>query len=296
VPRISERDSCSVEAFKPDAAGLKVIVSLVDGLTGVHVWGDAHRTDLDPAGLVGFRGANCQYRRQQNLRRIWGDCQDPVRKNRNGIPPEELTTYQAMLRFYDFWPTFQPETFAGTFEALNRPAPRNRNADWCGACWPASIPSNYSLELFDLETPPGKSRRLCRKGVALEPDNQRTRLIMAFILLFKNELSAGLAEVDRALQLNPNSLITLENIGYLMTLFGDWQRGPGNHKKSDRTKSLLQQQSFIYALWVDWVRQKNTNRLTGNASLQKAPAVLGPVDETASLGLLGRIRGGRAGE
>jgi hypothetical protein len=24
----------------------------------------------------------------------------------------------------------------------------------------------------------------------------------------------GLAEVDRALQLNPNSLITLENIGY----------------------------------------------------------------------------------
>jgi hypothetical protein len=34
-------------------------------------------------------------------------------------------------------------------------------------------------------------------------------MIMAFILLFKNELSAGLAEVDRALQLNPNSLIFL---------------------------------------------------------------------------------------
>ena len=49
---------------------------------------------------------------------------------------------------------------------------------------------------------------------------------MAFILLFKNELAAGLAEVDRALQLNSNSLISLENIGYLLTLFGDWQRGP----------------------------------------------------------------------
>jgi hypothetical protein len=47
VPRISEPDSCSVEAFKPDAAGLKVIVSLVDGLTGMHIWGDSYRTDLE---------------------------------------------------------------------------------------------------------------------------------------------------------------------------------------------------------------------------------------------------------
>jgi acyl-coenzyme A synthetase/AMP-(fatty) acid ligase len=58
---------------------------------------------------------------------------------------------------------------------------------------------NYSLELFDLETPLEKAAAFAEKGVALEPDNQRTRLIMAFILLFKNELSAGLAEVDRAL-------------------------------------------------------------------------------------------------
>ena len=35
-----------------------------------------------------------------------------------------------------------------------------------------------------------------------------------------------LAEAERALALNPNSLIFLENIGYLMTLLGDWKRGP----------------------------------------------------------------------
>jgi hypothetical protein len=38
--------------------------------------------------------------------------------------------------------------------------------------------------------------------------------------------------VDRALQLNPNSLISLENIGYLLTLFGDWQRGPALIRKA----------------------------------------------------------------
>jgi Flp pilus assembly protein TadD len=87
--------------------------------------------------------------------------------------------------------------------------------------------------------PHRKAAAFAERGVKLDPANQRVRMIMAFILLFKNELSAGLAEVDRALQLNPNSLIFLENIGYLMTLFGDWQKGPRTHQPSHRTKPVL---------------------------------------------------------
>jgi adenylate cyclase len=34
-------------SIKPDVNGLKVIVSLVDGLTGMHIWGDSYRTDLE---------------------------------------------------------------------------------------------------------------------------------------------------------------------------------------------------------------------------------------------------------
>ena len=69
---------------------------------------------------------------------------------------------------------------------------------------------NYSLELFDIETPLEKAVAFAERGVKLDPANQRVRMTMAFILLFKNERSTGLAEVDRALQLNPNSLIILE--------------------------------------------------------------------------------------
>jgi adenylate cyclase len=41
-------------SIKPDVNGLKVIVNLVDGLTDVHIWGDAYRTDLNPAALIAF--------------------------------------------------------------------------------------------------------------------------------------------------------------------------------------------------------------------------------------------------
>jgi hypothetical protein len=80
---------------------------------------------------------------------------------------------------------------------------------------------NYSLELFDQKTPLDKAVSFAERGVQLEPANRRTRLIMAFVRLFENEISAGIAEIDRALALNPNSLVFLENIGYPMTLLGD---------------------------------------------------------------------------
>jgi adenylate cyclase len=130
--------------------------------------------------------------------------------------------------------------------------------------------------------------------VALDPANQRVRLIMAFILLFKNELSAGLAEVDRALQLNPNSLISLENIGYLMTLFGDWQRGPALIRKAIEQNPYYNI-SVHYALWVDWVRQEEYEQAYEETLHFKRPAVLGSVDEGRKFGFVGENRGGGAG-
>jgi hypothetical protein len=63
---------------------------------------------------------------------------------------------------------------------------------------------------------------------------------MAFTLLFKNELSAGLAEIDQALKLNPNSLIFLENIGSSGDPFRGLAKGSLTHQESDCTKSVLQ--------------------------------------------------------
>jgi adenylate cyclase len=208
------------------------------------------------------------------------------------VPPAELTTHQAMLRFYRFSNTFSPETFLGTFEALQQACTQEPE---CGLAWSmlARLYSlNYSLELFDLETPIEKAAAFAERSVKLDPTNQRVRMIMAFILLFKNELSAGLAEVDRALQLNPNSLIVLENLGYLMTLFGDWQRGPALINQAIEQNPYYNI-SVHYALWVDWVRQGRIRTgLRGNPALQRPMLFWDPLMKAASLGLLGRTEEG----
>lgn len=151
---------------------------------------------------------------------------------------------------------------------------------------------NYSLELFDLETPIENAAVFAERGVKHDPANQRVRSIMAFILLFKNELSAGLAEIDQALKLNPNSLIFLENIGHVATLLGDWQRGPALIRRAIELNPYYNR-NVHYPLWVDWVRQEKYDRADEETLHFNRPLLFwDPLMKAASLGLLGRTEEG----
>jgi hypothetical protein len=98
----------------------------------------------------------------------------------------------------------------------------------------------------------------------------------------------GLAEADRALALNPNSLISLENTGYMMTLLGDWERGPALIRKAMRLNPYY---SVIahYPLWVDWVRQGDYQEAYLETMNFRTPLLFwDPLMKAASFGLLGR--------
>jgi hypothetical protein len=92
--------------------------------------------------------------------------------------------------------------------------------------------TNYGLELFDEDTPPCEAAVFAEKGVSLDPANQRSRVIMSYVRLLMDDLSFGLAEAERAISLNPRSLIMMGEPGYLLTLLGDWKRGSALIRKA----------------------------------------------------------------
>jgi len=149
------------------------------------------------------------------------------------------------------------------------------------------------MELFDIETPLEEALAYAERGAKLDPANQRVRLILAYVLLFQNEFTAGLAEADRSLALNPNSLIILENIGYLMTLFGDWIRGPALIRKAIKLNPYY---STIvhYTLWVDWVRRGEYEQAYIETLNFRSPLLFWePLMKAAVFGLLGKLAEGR---
>jgi hypothetical protein len=127
-------------SIKPDVNGLKVIVNLVDGLTGMHIWGDSYRTDLNPAALISFeeRIASTVVSKISCEDGIIAKALSPESKRfplRNSPPTRRYCV------FTDFRTIFPQRPFSARLRHSSRRAPRSRSADWHGACWPASIPS-----------------------------------------------------------------------------------------------------------------------------------------------------------
>ena len=279
-------------SVRKDVAGMSVDVQLIDTKTNMQIWGEAHPYALRPGRFIAF---------QEHVARVvaakiageFGIIGKTLSAESKNIPPSDLSTYEAMLRYYEFNFSFSAESFYSAFEALRFASSKEPE---CGLIWSMLArlyAINYSLELFDVETPLEEAVSFAERGVKLDPANQRVRVILAYVLLFSNEITAGLAETDRALALNPNSVIFLENIGYLMTLLGDWKRGPALIRKAIRFNPYY---NIIvhYALWVDWVRQEDYERAHLETLNFRTPLLFwDPLMKASSFGHLGRVEEGK---
>ena len=274
------------------ASGLKVSVNLVDVSTGLQIWGDSYKTDRSPSRLIVFQEEVANTIAGKIISE-YGIIAKTLSHESKQHPPATLKTYEAMLRYYQFNAHFTAETFFDAFEALQHASQRDPD---CGLVWSMLArlyAVNYSMELFDLETPLEKAVSFAEKGVQLEPADQRTRLILAFVRLFENEISAGLAETDRALALNPTSLIFLDNIGYLMALFGDRQRGAALIRKAIDANPYYSN-IIHYSLWLDWVRQGDYQRAYNETLSFRTPFLFwDPLLKAAASGLLEKTKEGK---
>jgi len=279
-------------SVRKDRTGIKVAVHLVDTTTNTQIWGGMHRSDLETASLISFQEEIAQVIAAK-VAGEFGIISKNLSIESKNIPPSDLKTYEAILRFYEFETVFSGDTFLHGLQALKV---ASVNEPGCGLVWAMLgrlYALDYSLELMNLETPLKEAIGFCEKGVYLNPDNQRARSLLAFARLFSNEIPAGLAEVERALTLNPNSLMFMDIIGYLFTLFGDWERGPALIRKAIKLNPYYNI-SAHYALWVDWVRQEKYQQAYLETLNFRRPMLFWePLMKAAAFGLLGRYEEGK---
>ena len=85
----------------------------------------------------------------------------------------------------------------------------------------------------------------------------------------------------------------MDNIGYLFTLFGDWERGPAQIRKAIKLNPYYDI-SAHYALWEDWVRQKKYQQAyLETLNFRKPMFFWDPLAKAATFGLLGRYEEGK---
>ncbi len=278
--------------IRKDDSGIKITVQLTDLSNGLQIWCDHNHFKPDAGRMIQFQEAVAR----SATAKIGSECgiiARTVGRESKDTPATQLKTYQAILRYHDFSANFTQDTFERALEALQLAIDIEPQRGLVWAMLARLYGNNYSLELFDRFMPMGDAVAFAQKGARLEPESQLVRLILAYILMFENNLKEGIAEVDRAILLNPNALLHMENCGYLLTLLGDWQRGTALINKA------IEQNPFYniivhHALWVDWVRRKEYRMAYMETLNFRTPNLFWePLMKAAGFGLLGKIDEGR---
>jgi adenylate cyclase len=278
--------------IREDKHAVKLTVNLIDTMGNNQIWSESYRSDLEAAQLIAFQEKIAQEIATKTTGERGIIATALSQESRDKLPIQ-LKTYEAIVCYYEFDQKQTPESFFRAKEALEHAV--NIEPE-CGQVWSmlGRLYGNiYSQELPGYETALDKALEYARKGVQLNPANQRCRLILAFVYMFNNEIAAALREINRALALNPNSLFLLHGFGYLLTLLGDWERGPLLIREAMKRNSNY---GFYvhYALWVDWIRQgKYEQAYLETLNFIRPAFFWEPLIKAATLGLLARYEEGK---
>jgi adenylate cyclase len=279
-------------SIRKDSAGIKVAIQLIDLATHTQVWADTNESEFRADRVIAF---------QEEVARLiaakicaeFGVISRAMSIESKNIPPADLKTYEAILRYYTFGANFSKATFFKALEALKLATAKEPDKGIVWSMLAKLYADNYALELCDKDTPLDEAAAFAEKGVSLDPANQRVRVVMSYVLLLKNDLACGLAEAERAITLNPNSLIMMAELGYLLTLLGDWKRGPELIRKAIESNPYYHV-IVHYALWVDWIRREDYEKAYAETLNFRTPFLFwDPLIKAATLGLLGRIQEGK---
>ena len=269
-----------------DEGGRRLSAQLLDRRNESQVWGQEYRGGSEAssafyeetARVVAARVASEQGVVAQEL---W------VRQRKQ--PPAEPSLYGAILRSYQFFLNRDPADFVPAVEALKRVVAAEPE---CSLAWVQLARLycvNYTQEVAPVDTPIDEALAMAQRGVRLDPTGQRARGALAFALLLKGEIAASRAESQNALDLNPDSLVYLESIGWLMMLAGDWERGLALVRKAIARNPHHMPIAF-HGLWADHLRRGEIDEAYQAALLFRDPVPFWrPAMRACSLAHLGRV-------
>lgn len=209
---------------RKDPETLKVTTNLSETKTGRQLWARAFKLPPEASHLI-----VTQEEIAQNvvaaIASEYGIIARRLSAQSRKKPPAQLSTYEAMLRYYTHQISPSPESGAACFDALQQAV--EREPEYAPA-WSGLATLHCQMYIFDVpgfDKPLDTALRYARRGVSLEPGSQLGRLILAYACFLADDSDSFHQEIETALALNPNSPYTVGTAGYLLALRGDFETG-----------------------------------------------------------------------
>lgn len=274
-------------SVRKDDNKIKVSVRLTDAFTDEQLWGEQFKRELNPSNLISI---------QEDIARAtvtiianeYGIIPQRIAKESKKKPPSEIDTYQAILRYYNYQIHHTPETAEVAFISLEQALNKDPESGMAMAMLASIYGRRFELDLPDGNVALEKTIELTDRAIELEPDNQFVRIVYAWRFFVLNQQEKFLYEIEKALDLNPNSPFRIGAIGFFLSLSGEWEKGK---KLLDRAmKQNVGYPSWYYGATSVYYYRLNEFEKSYEEALKYDVSALfwGPMLRVASLGQLDR--------
>jgi TolB-like protein len=203
---------------------LRVAVQLVDASTGAHLWAETYDRPFHPEEIFALQD-DLVPRIVSTVADWYGVLPHSMSEAVRLKPPDQLSSYEAVLRSFGYYERITPEEHAAVRAGLERAvqqAPGNADG------W-AMLSMMYGEEHrfgFNARPDPlGRSLQAARRAVDAAHANHFAWLALAQALFFRKEFDAFRDAAERTIALNPMDGSTVEYMGHLIAFSGDWERG-----------------------------------------------------------------------
>ncbi len=253
TPRKPDIDFSIGGSIRRDPAGVTLTFRLSDARKRARIWSGKYQADLETAKMISF---------QENLAaevavRVAGDnaaISKYIAGASRNKPALELTSYEAMLRYWDSINRLTPQSLVRAIQTLELAVTREPAYGQTWSMLGALYADNYGLEIADLATPLEKAAEFSQKGIYLDPINRRARMILGYIRFMENRLPEARREAEAAYRLCPNSLLSLDVVGWLTALAGAWEHGVNYIEKAISVNPYYRPW-VRHALVLNWFRK-----------------------------------------
>lgn len=210
-------------AMSSDGFTLDVLLS--DAQTGRCIWGQTYERHLRPGDIIAMRdeavnAAVC------SMAQLYGVLFGERAREIEGKPPEIMSSYESVIRFYQYWREHDQKLIQSVRDGLERAIECEPHYAEAYACLAQVYVDWVRFQIDGGATDIMLRRRaldLAQRGVELAPHSSRTHHALALVLWFGGDAAAGLAELRAGRALNPNDTHIMADLGFRLAVSAQWE-------------------------------------------------------------------------
>ena len=204
-------------------AKLRLAVQLLDTVTGAHLWAENYERAFTTEAVFELQD-DLVPRIVSTVADSSGVLPHSISEMVRKKSPDQLSPYEAVLRYFGYLERASPQEHAKAREALERAV---ENAPDQASCWAtlAMVYRDEHTHEFNVRPDPlGRALAAAHRAVEAAPSNHLAHHALASALFFRREIVAFRSAAERTLALNPMDSSTTAYLGTLMAHEGDWER------------------------------------------------------------------------